>query len=321
MLSIKIIDSLIGKDVIKVRDESENRKFWFTIYKTDLEISEFKNLLNITNIFGNNSYTDFVLTKAENDEILNEIIIGSLQETREYQLGLKKDEFKNLLNLELPRGTYILQTLESCLRKEVDFLKTIVDDIDYCYLTIDDFFSFLLSNYYRNLDKCLSYNEIEESVNFTLPLFNKLFQDEGEIQESIRNNRILFSLEAIQWYNEQIQNEISKSKKLIENAEIQDYKSFIDKSHFPYFHKVESKALNGASTFNSDIRCAAFCEKLYIEHYIKNTKTKRITLTAFAKARYGKDIFNALAGSKKKVREEYLSHPKGDFPPLKNAFI
>ena len=99
--------------------------------------------------------------------------------------------------------------------------------------------------------------------------------------------------------------------------------SFLNKDyyHLNKFYEVEKRALNGATTFNSEIRCAAFCEKLYIEKFITNTKTKNKTLTSFAKARYGKDISKALAGSKKKVREEYLSRPKGGSPPLKNAFL
>lgn len=86
------------------------------------------------------------------------------------------------------------------------------------------------------------------------------------------------------------------------------------------FRKAEKKALGEAEKFNSNVRCAAFCELLYEKHYIKRTKNNRVLLNKFALGRYGIDITDALASSKNAQRKKHKSKTVKGQKPLEECF-
>ena len=96
--------------------------------------------------------------------------------------------------------------------------------------------------------------------------------------------------------------------------------ALIDPDMKSLFSEVEKKARGETGKFSSRIRCAAFCELLYIKKYILASTQKRVTLNQFSKSRYGIDISNALETSKNKHRENHVNRTvKGEIP-LKNCF-
>lgn len=96
--------------------------------------------------------------------------------------------------------------------------------------------------------------------------------------------------------------------------------SFIDPLLTELFKAAEAKALGSPGKFNTQIRCAAFCELLWNRKYISNTKTRRKTITEFAKTRYGLNVEKSLASSKKEKREEHINKIVGGMQPLKKCF-
>ncbi len=96
--------------------------------------------------------------------------------------------------------------------------------------------------------------------------------------------------------------------------------TFIEPDILDFFIKAEKKALGEAGKFETDIRCAAFCELLYFRTYIMHTKTRQATMNEFSKGRYGINIKKALATTKKQDREKHKNYSVGGRIPLKNCF-
>jgi hypothetical protein len=95
--------------------------------------------------------------------------------------------------------------------------------------------------------------------------------------------------------------------------------TFINPEIHSFFINAEKKALGEIGKFNSVVRCAAFCELLYEKKYITNTKTRRVTMNAFSNSRYGINILNALAATKKAARDKHKTKKVKGLIPLKNC--
>lgn len=92
---------------------------------------------------------------------------------------------------------------------------------------------------------------------------------------------------------------------------------FIDSSIMGLFKEAENKATLDTQAFTSDIRCAAFCEILYVIGYMLPSKYKQKRLIEFAKGRYDRNIKNALS---KNDLERYRDHGIKGLPALLNCF-
>ncbi len=95
---------------------------------------------------------------------------------------------------------------------------------------------------------------------------------------------------------------------------------FIDPLMVKFFLDAEKKALEGVDKFQSEVRCAAFCELLYERKYITNTMTRQKTMSDFAKSRYGISISKALYSSKTNNRAKHKTQKVQGLIPLKNCF-
>ena len=110
--------------------------------------------------------------------------------------------------------------------------------------------------------------------------------------------------------------------KYLDDEETNTNKSlgFIDDILIDSFLNAEKKAFGKDGKFQSEIRCAAFCEMLYSNKYIRHTKTRQKTINDFAKSRYGIVVSNALLTSKKANREKHKTNTVSGLKPLKNCF-
>ncbi len=107
----------------------------------------------------------------------------------------------------------------------------------------------------------------------------------------------------------------------IESLPLIDPLTFIDPYFLQLFINAEKKANLNTGAFKTAIRCAAFCELLYEKKYIINVKDRRQkTMINFAKGRYGIDITNSLAASKKADRENHKYKTVAKNPPLIKCF-
>ena len=95
--------------------------------------------------------------------------------------------------------------------------------------------------------------------------------------------------------------------------------SFLKEEIISLFFSSEKKALGNKPNFSA-IRCAAFCELLYEKKYFNPTKLKIKTLSAFALAKYGLDIKNSLASSKKADRKNHQEKTVSNDIPLRKCF-
>lgn len=101
-----------------------------------------------------------------------------------------------------------------------------------------------------------------------------------------------------------------------------DWKNYVNPLFVDLLCQVEEKVLNSKPTFDSTIRCAAFCELLYEKKYLINQKIKnRQTMASFATLRYRLNIADALKTSKKPARENHKIRKVSNLSPLKSFFL
>jgi len=104
-------------------------------------------------------------------------------------------------------------------------------------------------------------------------------------------------------------------------AQINNPMDFIDPDFHDLFLQAEKLALGDSRKFSSLVRCAAFCEMLYAEKkYMLAAKHNVVTMTSFAKQRYGMNIKGALHPSKSIARNNHKTRSVKDMPALKNCF-
>jgi hypothetical protein len=158
---------------------------------------------------------------------------------------------------------------------------------------------------------------LNEDDPFWYAILNKKIVDRLNTKESSLefkecNKFFVFKLFSIKEYIEE-----SKKTKNI-NTPTVDPLSFLRKEFISLFLSSEKKALGKKPNFSA-MRCAAFCELLYEKKYFNSTKLKIKTLSAFALARYGLDIKNSLATSKKADRKNHQEKTVSNDIPLKKC--
>lgn len=98
--------------------------------------------------------------------------------------------------------------------------------------------------------------------------------------------------------------------------------SYVDPPFLQAFLRTEKLALGETGKFPNPTRCAAFCEILYEKKYLKQTKTRLITMNNFSKSKYAIDIKIALGAdkAKKALREKHKTHSIKGMLPLNRFF-
>ena len=104
------------------------------------------------------------------------------------------------------------------------------------------------------------------------------------------------------------------------NENLIDDESLLDPDLKLLFFAAEKKALGESGKFDTDIRCAAFCEIAYDKKYISHTKTRQKTMISFAKIRYGRNIRIGLSKSKSQSRISHKTRKVNSQPPLNKCF-
>lgn len=98
----------------------------------------------------------------------------------------------------------------------------------------------------------------------------------------------------------------------------------IDAEILQLFIEAEKKATNNTLKFSSEIRCAAFCEQLFIRNYFttkfNGKKQDRTIQKQFAFSRYGMDIKTGFASKNKVERNKHVTNKVDGLLPLRNCF-
>lgn len=151
-----------------------------------------------------------------------------------------------------------------------------------------------------------------------------------------------FNQSEIELTKECINYQLEKFKRKRKNEHIEIYQSYIDfleanpqakKSNplklideniLSLFIEAEKKATNNTLKFTSEIRCAAFCELLFLKNYFTTKydgkKQDRIIQKDFAFSRYGITIKTGFNASKKAQREKHINNKIDGLLPLRNCF-
>lgn len=119
---------------------------------------------------------------------------------------------------------------------------------------------------------------------------------------------------------------LSEKIALNSNEKVINPLMFIDIDVLPLFEAAEKKATNNSLKFTSEIRCAAFCETLFIKNYFTikynrvSGKQNRVIQKKFAFSRYGIDIKTGFNASKKMERDKHVNKKVDGLEPLRNCF-
>lgn len=123
-----------------------------------------------------------------------------------------------------------------------------------------------------------------------------------------------------------IQNHIDnlEGRNQYKKIEVSDPLELIDKDILPLFIDAEKKATTNTLKFSSEIRCAAFCEQLFIRNYFttkrNGKKQDRTIQKKFAFIRYGMDIKTGFLSKNKIERNKHVINKVDGLEPLKNCF-
>lgn len=174
--------------------------------------------------------------------------------------------------------------------------------------------------YTNILEYCLSYNIWEEYPEIK-SIVNLVSTEMISFTRNINDNRTNEMADLTVEGKDDFKEEISKSSKKI-NSTNDDEEIYIEPYLLNLIIKAEQKAFGSLGTFDSKTRCAAFCEILYKKKYIKNTKTRIVTISLFAKQRYNLDIKIALGHGKNKIddRNNHKNRTIRNLPPLEKCF-
>ena len=149
-----------------------------------------------------------------------------------------------------------------------------------------------LNNYKYNYQ--LSLNYLNDKCQSILDIINKIKNDS-----------------TIDFYSESQSKEENKTNAL----------NLIFSALHKRFLDCEYKATNETREFLTKIRCASFCEQIYIKNYFLKSNNPQEAITCFALCRYGINIKNSLSKAKEKERKKHFMQKINGLNPLKNCFL
>jgi hypothetical protein len=163
-----------------------------------------------------------------------------------------------------------------------------------------------------------------EKLKYLNQITPEILEVSGRVDLPNLKNKPLFFDRIIQNYIDDLEtrnekNNSTKTTPSLESNLKDDALELIDDMLQDRFLTIEKKATIDGS-FNTNIRCAAFCELLYDKGYLKKAKNKRIKQNDFAKKRYGINIESALKPSKKVERKKHIDNKVHNQQSLKSCF-
>lgn len=261
-------------------------------------------------------YRELVIMEKMTYETLNEIQDAQIFA---YEYGIKNTLELNEIGFQRKAKTSI--DLKESIRLEIESIEKIIEANKELYRFIIDGITFRGIKYGATfmLPEAYLSAKAENHLDFSIPDFSKYGVDNGEgltnyptpEQKKYRTMEVL-----ILWLKElRHKFEIANGTLAVTSYKITNYLTFVDADILESLHKAEAKALGNKNSFSSEIRCAAFCEMLWLRKHIIHTKTRQKTLNEFSKIRYKMNIKNALAASKKESRDRHKTHTvKGEMP-------
>lgn len=214
MLSKKEIRMLIENAVFIPRAYEMNQKFFFFYNDHDLdkhyiEKTTDNEIADIDAVYDN----VFCLKNESSDLELQKLVDEGIQDHFEMFSHEVRGEVINKVNLSLPYKQARINELENCFNKYVDELKNEVEsEWEYSYLNEEDTISNIKDNFFRNLDKLLTFENGQPYFEFHYAYFESRMYSEKHFNSYTRRIRFLRSLK---WIKEQILIEKEKDNTLL----------------------------------------------------------------------------------------------------------